>query len=350
MSTVRDLTQEKTENQKHGLSLFQSFFSTGVFGAFANSESTAIVSNGLGKFIFFPAFAGLALLKASLHLYELTKVKNKNLGKVASFAREALTFGMISTAIVGSFFAGTVLAALTPILFVSAMAMNTAYHLGSAIYNGYRALTVKNPEAAKHHRAQFKKNMIGAAIGAVVTVGVAMIMVTGIAVPAMALMSAAANAVGFAMGAVGAFKKYFAKKPQSKVKPIVTSASIELADMSPLNDYFYRKNRKQKVVDSNESKQYILSEIANKKALLQQQIAADTSIFKQTSKRNEKIAALSELEILVKNADPSVNTLAQHSIFKTPKSAVFQSFFRKKSDTQDIFTAAETYFQQARGV
>jgi hypothetical protein len=84
-------------------------------------------------------------------------------------------------------------------------------------------------------------------------------------------------------------------------------------------------------------------------SLKTQLIQNKNSFFSQKSKRTIKIEALEKLGNMItnhKSNNPSTQSILENSAFKNHNSQLFQSFFRNKSDTQDIFEAADVYLQK----
>ena len=141
---IADSNQGLRQQVKFGQTLVQTTHAAFAFTAMSRSNWMQILQSGIGHFLFFPAFAGLAIFRAGLYGYDLIQSKNKNLGKVSSFLREALSATVVTTAVVFSFFAGTILAMLSPLLFVGILGFNALFNIGMTIYSGVRWANSKN--------------------------------------------------------------------------------------------------------------------------------------------------------------------------------------------------------------
>jgi hypothetical protein len=337
---------------KQGVNLLQGGYSTFLFSALSRDNWAETITTGIGQYFSFPAFVGLSIVRSGLYLYDLITAKNRNFGKVARLTREMISLGVISTAVVGGFLTSTILSTLSPLLFVGGMAFNTLYHAGAAIYSGYRLAVTKNHVSRQHYKANLFKNTIGAILGGITTVGVAFMMVAKIAPVAMAITSAVTNAVGFGLGVIGAIKARInaRKNSDSLFTPVINRPLLKNNETS---DYYYENNRALDVVIQPNPQAYLLNEIDSKVIALSQTLNSTKSSWRArlfTPQKNiqTKIQGLQLLrqDVQQPESEDSHRDLASQSLFKRPQNGLFQSFFRKKSDTQDIFEAASVYFRR----
>ena len=327
-----------TTKAKTTVELTREAYASFIFAALSRDNWAQVITEGLGHFIFFPAFAGIALVKLGFHAYDLIMAPNKNIGKVARFLKELVSGSIILTAVIGGLFVGTALAALAPVLFVVAMGFNTLYNFFAAMQNAYHLLTTSDPVARQQYKALLIKHAIGTFIGAVTTLAVGLMMIAKVGVVAMAIGSAVANG----LGVVFAFKAMLAQR-QGK-------STTKTAEKTPENThYLSEKNRAAIVLHHTNAQTYLLSEITEKVATLETEIDnGKHDLYSQTEKRTAKITELNNLKSQIENPNSDATSyegLISNSLFKkNVNKGLFQSFFRKKSDTQDIFDAAEVYF------
>lgn len=357
---------------------------TFAFTAMSHDNWLQTLTGGVGQFLFFPSLAAMAIFKAGLYLYDLIKSKNKNLGKVASFIREAIAATIITTAIIFSFFTATILATITPMLFIGALGLNALYNMGAAAYTGYKWATTDNPNERLAYKQNCIKHAIGAAIASTVTVGVGLMMVAKIAPVAMSIMNAVINGAGFLLGAFGAIQQYRARKqqevaeklkveaqrtrvenpdeedlelthqqkhdqdliPENATKEITASVTplISKSSYPTLGGYFFSKKRDVEIERYSKQKNrqtYLVNEIDAKL----DQLHHDHK-YKSTTIRNKE-TALTHLKEIIQNDDSTVlnfKSLLNHSIFTSKTANPLQSFLRQEGDVQNIFKTAEKYY------
>lgn len=345
---------------KLGHGIVNSGYSTFLFTVLSRNEWLNALERGVGIYLYYGAFAGLTIFKAGLFLYDLLESKNKNLGKVLSFLREFAAASVLLVAIVGGLVASTAIAAITPWLFVASAMIGTFYKLSAAIQNAYYWLTSSNIDIKERYFKSFIKYSISTFFHVIATVALALLMVAGIATTAMAIISACINAVDCSFGIWALYKMHQAKKATTQFAVIqhaasetpgnITTVSVIIEKPEPNDSYYlYSKNRAFYMAQNTCSDHYIVREI-NKKILdLHKQISQDHhAFFSQEKKRQIKINALLKLKSLIE--DPNKSLKDFYDLLNAPEfnywvNNVFQSFFRQKSDTQDIFEAAENYFQ-----
>lgn len=383
MNSGRYVDSNKTSPHKAklGHSIFQNGYSTFLFSALSREDWTAGIQKAFSLHIYFSVFSGLTLFRTGLYLYDLIQSRNKNLGKVVSFLREIVSATIVSLTLIGGLLASTAIAALSPWLFVGSMVINVMYNLSIGIHNTYQFLTAKDKQSQELYKASCKKHLIGAFFGSVAVLCFSMIMIFKIVPVAMSIFSACLSAYGFIKGVQGAVQMYKADKkvlnevnkrehrvtastdeekhiPTISLKLDVASYPDENLEIetNPLtitsqnNDdyYFYRKNRAEKVSMVDSSNKYLIAEIDTKLLNLQQQLFRDShKFFSEKNKRTIKVNALCKLKLLILDSSKTEDDFYAlmrapefNSFFNNP----FQSFFRQKSDTQDIFEAAEVYF------
>jgi hypothetical protein len=337
---------------KQGVGLLQGGYSAFLFSALSRDNWAEAVTTGMTQFFTFPAFVGLSMARTGLYLYDLINAKNRNVGKIARLTREMISLGVTSTAVVGGFLTSTILSTLSPFLFVGGMAFNTLYHASAAIYSGYRLAVTKDPVSQQKHRANLSRNTVGAVLGGITTIGIAFMMVAKIAPVAMAIVNAVTNAIGFGMGVVGAIKARINARKNSTVLPVST-INRPLLKNRETSDYYYENNRALGVVTKSNPQAYLLKEIDSKVIALSQALNSTKSSWRArlfTPQKNiqTKIRGLQLLrqDVQQPESEDDHPVLVSQSLFRRPQNGLFQSFFRKKSDTQDIFEAASVYFRR----
>ncbi len=387
-----NLKNEGIQTVKQGTGLLEGLQYTFAFTAMSNENWLQTIVGGVGQFLFFPSFAAMSIFKAGLSLYDLIQSKNKNLGKVGGFVRDAVGATIVTTAVVFSFFTSIGLAAITPILFVGALALNAVYNIGAAGYAGYKWATAETTESAQIHKQRFVKHAIGATIATTMTVGVGLMLVAKVAAAAMSIMNAVMSGVGFIIGAATAIKQRIEKskmennlnvnenKEQANCTDNQTSTknndfsiqannSIEKRNLDSnqekldsvpliqksasrpysLTHYFFKENREGKLTSvKNQNKEYLMDEIQTKEGGY---LAMDED--KRPEKIKNKLKLLEKLKsILQDDSVENVNNQKKEiqELLNIKTNNPLQSFMRHTSDMEDLLVAVQRYVNQQTGL
>lgn len=363
-----------------------------VFAFFFNEATATVLQNTLAHLILFPLAAATDVVKTLLAAIDLFKARNKNLGTVAVLLIEAAKAILVGTAVVGGIVAAAAFAALAPILFTIALGGATLYGLGLTIFNGYKwATTPKNSPMREVYKENTKAYAKGTGLGAVLTTAVGIIMilkapVVSTVLAVTAAVSAAAYGIWKAVKFFGTFKSNEAEmqsmnsdstdedssingnenQPLLQPAPAPIAASNDAVLGTSWHNYYDYKNRGAQVSfygnDSQQKKNYLVEQIDAKITQLNDQIMQVNNSFfggLEETKRRNKIEILTELKNIVENnnikqvdyfsdfvtnnAKSLANYFEQH--FSKAFKDAFQSFFKAKSDVQDIFEAVEEYLQ-----
>ena len=366
---VTDLNVGSRRKVKIGNQIFQSLYNMVVFTANSRNEWLAVFEKGLGLYFYLGSFVGSIVFKTGLYFYDLVVSKNKNIGKVGSFLREFIAMIILMTAIFGGLTASVTIAAVTPWLYVGSLLVSLAYNLSIATQNAYHWLTSNNPEARRKYKESFKDHLFTTIFVGLLTVSLTLLMAVKIIPTAMAIVSACLNGVSFVLAVRSAYKMYQANHSKSLIlaaNPAENEANKKASQqqqklnalaqlVEPQNQYdddyyFHCRERANALPDQADPRNYLLQQIDQKIDLLHEQMNHERSrFFSQENKRLIKIDVLEQLSYLLN--DPSKTKDDFYALLKSPAfnhffNNPFQSFFRQKSDTQDIFEAAESYFNQ----
>lgn len=374
-NVVSDSNRGARQNVKLGNSIVQSFYNIVVFTATSREEWLAVFEKGIGAYFYLGSFIGLVIFKAGLYAYDLIVSKNKNIGKVFSFIREFIAMIILLVAAIGGMVASVSMATIIPWLYVASMIVSLVYNFSIAIQNAYHWAKSNNEEARCKYKESFKIHLFASGFVGILTISLVFIMAIKVATTAMAILSACLNAVSFIMGAHAAYKMYKANKQVENpvvIPEILDELNNDLDDKAGCKKkksnenlqilqsgkqydddyYFHCKNRAEELIEQNDPKNYLLQQIHQKIGQLTDQINHDRNkFFSQETKRLIKIAVLGKLKDLVNDplkTQKNLYALLKDSEFNNFFNNPFQSFFRQKSDTQDIFEAAERFFNKFR--
>ncbi|HEX2549762.1 MAG TPA: hypothetical protein VHM20_08030 [Gammaproteobacteria bacterium] len=341
---------ERIPDVKTGVQLTSSAYTALCYTIMSQESWFNAIKQGAAIYLSFGAFAGIYLFKVCLYFYDLITAHNKNLTKVGAFFRELLTTVIFVMAIVFGLFTNTVVGGLSPIFFLLSSAVGVVYHLSVFIYAGIRVHFLKDESKKEIYKASCIKHFISCALFSIGAGLLSCFMLTSIAPFAFGIANAVFNACCFILIAGLTLKAKFSKKVISKKEDEDKEQKIESQSLiQPIqNDYYTCQNRATQISEVEDPQRYLLAEIQKKIQTLQMQIQNSTDIFfSERKKRDAKISALQQLKRLISNPfakREDLDTLLKQPIFHSCFNNPFQSFFRKNSDTLDVFLAARSYF------
>jgi len=322
-------------------------FFSGLFAALTNNTAAEFIQKGVGQYIFFPFTFGIGLVKFGLSIYQYTKAKNKNLTKSASLGLEALSTLLIAISVIGGFAAGAIFGALAPILFPIALGIKVLWDVGLTLFHGIKWASTTDPETRALHKKLFRQHLIQSLIGIGLTVSLTLAM--GFGLKAALFAGSALAGFGFLSGVGKGLYAHLSSKKQlsTENEPTVDNPSAIESDNAPnereKSSYFYSENRKAKMTQQADKKQFLINEITKKISQLEPYIAKQGFFNRfQRTKRRSKIEALNEIQKLLENETSTALKEFETIIEKNPKA--FQSFFKDTGDVEDIVSAVEHYF------
>ena len=343
-----------------------------VFAFFVKPEWLRLLMESPLKLALFPFAAALEIVKAMISGIELGRARNKNLGKVSKFVLNTANAIIITTAVAGAIFATSMFGLATPIMFVAAMGATALYNLTLTIYNAVKTSQFKSGsiEHAKH-KANIFRFGAAAGIGAFITVGIALLMIAAVPfAPVVAGVSMGALAVAGVIGVISLVKHLRATKaqpinalPSSQIEEEALLNSENLAELENQASYYTIKNRTARMtkMSPEDYRDFLMKETQKK---------IDQLGDKADEKSSDKVVVLRGLYTLLSKDLPedaqkslkenasnyfsgevdrlgikNISDLKTKGIFKAAFNRyAFQSFFRQRSDVEDIFIAAEEYF------
>lgn len=362
-NVVAESNVGKRQQVKLGHQITQSFYNMVVFSAASREEWMLFFEKGIGLYVYLSTFLGITFFKTAIYLYDLIVSKNKNIGKVGSFLREFLAMAILLVGIFGGLSTSVTMALAIPWLYVASLAVNVIFNLAITIQNAYQWLVCHDETLAQKYKESFIKHLFTTFIVSLLATALTFFMGLEIVPTVMAIASACIHAVCFALGAWSAYQKY----QSVQYTPPIAEHIVEIHDKlaKPLqqnhlqpqkeNDcYFYQKSRSEELIFQYDPTNYLLKEINDKIVLLQSEMNRDQNkFFSQKNKRLNKIEVLEKLKLLM--SDPSKTKEDFYAFLKSPifsrqTNNPFQSFFKQKSDVQDIFEAAEINYKEFKEV
>lgn len=367
--TVADSNLGKRQNAKLASNLSINAYSIYMFTAMTREDWLQTVQRVLGAYFFMGINVGLVIVKAALYLYDLIHSRNKNIGKVASFLRELISTTLVVTAILGGLLASVAIGVAAPWLFIANLIVNATYSLSLALYNGICFLREKDVNARELYKTNCKKYAMSTLIVSIATVSTAFLLMLQFAPAVFCIINASLNGIGLLMGvvaAIGQIKSEPKEKVVLKSNPYAELASeaqekqfnVTVEKKEDLTTaflpakaekgYFSNQNRAVTLFKQDHQREYLLAEIELKMQWLYQQMSQDRGkFFSQEKKRWVKVMTLLKLKTLLQ--DPAKTEADFQQLLKEPEfnrvfNNPFQSFYRQKGDTQDIFEAAEAFY------
>lgn len=342
-----------------------------LFGTMTTARLTRIFIQGTAHYFLFSSFVALNIINLLNDMIILWKSENRNMDVVSMFVIDLLMALVMGIAVVGGFVLAAVFAAISPILFTGAMALNAAFTICKALYCGLSWALTKDADSRERFKEEFINHTIGAVISTAAAVFVGLLMVFQIAPFAMSIVNVAVNVVALALGIYSIIKSATStpastRQPVPEQVPAITvtaptdsprldrlrNAPEPIAQPEPLliekpakdGNYFYRRKLDTTTEDSTAK---LLSIINAKKDELNENIARDqrSIIAPQLSKRLAKQEALQKLSELVNNPTSTISNFNDLKSSLAPVSKrLGQSFFRERSDTNCIIDIAEAHF------
>lgn len=346
-----DLHDNANQNIKVGHQLVLLGYTVACYSVMGSSLYPAVMQS-FWMYPAFGAFAGIMVFKAGLYFYDLMHAKNKNFSKTAALAREIFSASIFVLAVVGGFFIGTSIGAISPLFYVVSQIIHILYHSITALYMKYRANKAKDSEEREKYQASFELHRVNAAFFVVGTICLSLL-ATHIPLIIVGIVNAIYNAFCFTLIAYTVITKYRENKHQQE-------EAVKLIDVNQENDvkeaekpienknfYYQVKNREKRLSEEIDAKEYLFNEIDAKIQKLTDDLQQpEHSFFKQKNKRQAKILALQRLRTLLEDPKKMIddfNAMLKESLFNVWFNHPFQSFFRKTGDTVDIFDAAKHY-------
>lgn len=339
-------SNERIPDNKIGIQLTLSGYTALCYTMISQDTWFEIIKQSAALYLSFGIFAGIYLLKSGLYLYDLFTSKNKNLSKVGTFLRELLATIFFISAIIFGLFSNTVLGALSPYFFVLSTGVGLLYHFSIFTYTGLRYFLINDEELKNIYKVSCKKHFINFSLFSIGITLLSCFLLTNIAHLAFGIANAVFNACCFVWVACMTWKAKASKKMHIEKE----SKEDEIPFFpQPINNYYSSQNREKYLSHQVSQKDFLLSEIDEKINLIEMHIEnSKSSILEERIKRENKIIALRQLKKIILN--PFTNRdhfeeLLKEPLFHTVFNNPFQSFFKKKSDTWEIFLAARMYFQ-----
>ena len=187
MSTAKNLN--RSQGAMLATQTTESIEFSAMFGSNINSKWFEWLMTQTGTYLFSFALV-LSFIKLSISLYQFVKNPNKNITRTSSLGWTILQTAIIGTALAGVLVAATTFALATPILFVTAMALDTLRNAGLLIWNISKLaslrfslrkdlndpLTKLRYDALKEvYLKNIKQHVIGSIIGVVMTAAASII-------------------------------------------------------------------------------------------------------------------------------------------------------------------------------
>lgn len=378
-----------------------SFFTTGVGKEFLMMKP--LIDHLPLQVFLFPIAALLELAESTIALVHLANAENKNLEKSINFGTRALKSSIIITAViigvVATVTGAVALGAVVPYLFVTALALNTAFSIALSIYHAVKMLKASEGSALRQsHREELTKNLVRSVVGIIMVAVIATLFAVGVSTGVGLGVTAAigiATVIGVAIYA--GVMKYRAKKAAAAIKeqgydrPEETEKDALLQEQpepreairvalsgqalpkdiveashavgSDRSDRLYVRDIAGLLVAAKKSgpdkmRQVFQTIIDEKIKELEGQIEKaqeraekrpglfNVFVPNEEPKRTEKIEALRELkEAAVDNYNGSeVAQTFEIDLIIKEHPGVFQSFMRDKGDVEVIFDAAKEFF------
>lgn len=335
-------SNERIPDCKTGIQLTLCGYTALCYTVMSEASWFDAIQQSIAIYFTFGIFAGIYILKVSLYFYDLISAKNKNLTKFGAFFRELIATTLFLSAIIFGLFSNTAIGALSPIFFVLSTSVGLLYHLSISIYAGFRSIFAHDPEIKNHYKESCLKHFINFCIFSVGVTLLSLFLLTNIAPLAFGIANAVFNTSCVIYIATMAWK---AKRAPKAIAEDRKAENISFFQKS-LDDYYASYHREKSLSNHESQKEFLLNEIDKKVKSLEMKYA-HSSIFGERKKRSIKIIALHDLKKLILN--PFANRhhfeeLLKKPMFHTSINNPFQSFFKKKSDTWDIFLAARSYF------
>lgn len=338
-------SDERVPVIKIGTQLTASSYTALCYALMSQTDWFLLIEQSIGIYFCFGAFAGIYIFKAGLYFYDLLTSKNKNIGKVAAFMREFIATVLFTLAIVFGTFPGTILGALSSWLFVGSTLVGLLYHLSVSVYTGLCCKLSDDLPKKAIYKESCIRHLINSVFFMVGATLLSLFLFTQIAPVAFALANAGYNLFCFIFVATLTIHARRTKK----IIPSVSEEKIHLIPQSFATDYYGVKNR-ENILRSEENEQnYLLEEIDKKIQTLTAEDKAQRTFFQERQKRQNKILSLNKLKNLIKDpvkSEHDFENLLKEPLFHTILHNPFQSFFRKTSDTWDIFLTARAYLKK----
>lgn len=292
-------------------------------------------------------------------LYHFSRAKNKNLGKTFDLIHAPIKAALVFTAV----FAGLSLIFIQG-LFLTAVGSSVLYHLGLSIFHVYHWLkSEKNSPTRTLHKTHAINNLNATMIGAIVVAGIVLTMVVAPYLTATILAVAGITTASILMLATvfAIYRNFKNPAPSLPTSDLfetpehsfesstdsINEESFIVPKTNPINtNYYYRKFRSEKLTGNQElDRNFLLTEIENKRQSLQQQIKSSKNSFfgrfwSEASKREIKRNYL----ILLRMALDEEQSNSRENL--PEPSTAFQSFFKEVGDVEDISQATGHYFQK----
>ncbi|BBB14691.1 phosphate transporter [Candidatus Rickettsiella viridis] len=346
------------------ISLFSHSIQAGFFSIIFTFTSNIggiriIFERGLHA-ILFPIAITPDAIASLIALLSFGKAKNKNLGKTFDLIYVPTKAALVFTAV----FAGLSVTIVNS-LFLTVISSGIIYHTGLGLYNAYQWW--KTPENSASHlklKNLYKNNTINngisSLIGIIILTGVITTLIFNplLSAPILAI-AGIGTAVMLMLTTTYGVYRHFKQPTIPRPLSLIDSTTPLLANTTEsaipeLTGYYYRKFRSEKLSGDNfeEDRAYLLTEIENKKADLDSQIAHSRNkrrefFWPEELKRQAKRAFLQDIFEKLSEFSPKLNNTefinAINSILSDVQAEAFQSFFRAKSDVGDIVDAIKAF-------
>lgn len=331
---------------------FQNTVLSTIFAFNSNINSIRAIFEKTLAPILFPLVIIPDAIASLFSLYHFTRAKNKNLGKTFDLVHTPIKAALVFTAV----FAGLSLLFVQS-LFLAAVGSSIIYHAILSIYHAYHWHQATRDTSAKIlHKANALNNLISTAIGSIAITGIVLTMVVA---PYLGATFLAVAGIGTAsmllLSTVFAIYRNF-KNPE--FTPQAPEATLPQTDKSTESiiyysnaNYYHRKFRSNNIKgEQKKDKEFISTEISNKKQSLENQIAQSKRsilgrLWPEESKRLAKIKFLDELKSVLDQSSEETS-YTQGDLPQAVPSSAFQSFFKAVGDIEDIAEAAQKYLQQ----
>jgi hypothetical protein len=338
-----------------GVALAQQGVFTTIFGFFTTASGKDILMESKDIFhhslplqvVIFPLAALLELIELTSSVTRMATTKNRNLEKTMDLTVTSIkTITVMTAIIIGTLATITASAApvIVPILFTAAMALSASYSIANTIYHliGMKRAQ-KDSLLYQAHCQAMKKNLIKSVVGVMLTGVIVGLFVVGVSTGVgLAVISAVGIAAMITAVVVPRVLKWRASRKVADSKDITKISHS--GDDENKTDRLYVRNLHGKLEAAHDKKQELFGIIDEKAARLKKEMNDKVGFFatsqrpKRTMKREGLLALKKLLEPSKKPSKEEIDEISDNY------PGIFQSFFRDKSDVENIFDVAKEFF------